>query len=199
MGLLERGQDAAEHDVGPLGPGRLAGELDEADELALHLGKGAPREGARGQVRLEVELGELGGELRVVEAREDLGGQADRSLGAVDEEELLLRADTAHAGLDTTFLAEPLERLDVVQERAHEQAQLVVALRIGDVVLAHRRRITGLCAPTKAGSAPSKVAERRADGVPYGRWRDAKGQDERARRRTRACASPRSSSACGCS
>ena len=61
-----------------------------------------------------------------------------RAERVVDQEDLLLRADTAPVGLDHALLEHGVERVHVPQHALHEEAHLLGVARCGDREFTHR-------------------------------------------------------------
>src|SRR6185503_3245598 len=112
--------------------------LEELVELPLHRGQTVAAPHHRVEVELEVELAELGGEVVVVgEVFEDLEVVVGGAPARGDEEELLLGADPAHAGLDGAAFEHPLDGTQVGEELLGELAEALGVELVGDVVGAH--------------------------------------------------------------
>ncbi len=166
-------QDAGQQHVRAATPGRVAGHADQLVELVLDAPQARAVEHLRGQVGLEVEARQLGGEARVGEALEHIGDHRGRSQAAVDQEHLLLGADPAHAGLEAVRLEHGLQRDHIVEQGLHEIAQLFLVDHRGDVLFAHVRA-RGACWPrsahtlTRALRATKRLAQTRGRRVSRG-------------------------------
>src|SRR6185503_19083546 len=128
--------------------------LEELVELPLHRGQtvAAPHHGV--EVELEVEAAELGGEVAVVgEVGQDLEVVVRRAPALVDEEELLLGTDPAHARLDGAALEHLLDGAQVGEQLPGELAQPFGVEIAFDVVAAH-----GGASLTQGESAACAVA-----------------------------------------
>ncbi len=124
IGLLEGRQDAGHDHVAAAGLGRLPRLAEQLAELPLHIAQTAAAEDVGVEVELEVEAGEFGREVRVLDGLEDLGGDRRRAPVGVDQKELLLGTDASHAGLEPLLLEHFFEGLNVLQEVAEKNPDL---------------------------------------------------------------------------
>ena len=113
------GQDPGEDGRRAFGGGGLGDGRQDGAKVGFEAREAGPAEDERLEIELEVEAGQLGGDARVVEAGEDLHGHGRRAPESVDEDELLLGPDPAHAGLEEPLVQHPLERLEIAQEGLH--------------------------------------------------------------------------------
>ena len=118
----------------------LAHARQQRVELLLHLRQAAAAPHLGVEVELDVEAAELGREVVVVlEIFEDLEVVAGGSPARRHQEQLLLGADAAHAGLDSTAFEHPLDGAQVGEQLAGELTQPFGVELVGDVVAAHFR------------------------------------------------------------
>ena len=132
----QRGQDAGQHHLGAVLVGLGLHLAQHVVQRGVHLGKALPAEGERREIDLEVEQGDLGGELRS-QVRQDLVGNGSRPPAAVDQEHLLLGADAPHARLDAAVADHLIERAQIRQQRLGEGTELRGVLVRGDVLTTH--------------------------------------------------------------
>ena len=116
------GQDAHQHRVHAERLGGRTRLADQRVELLLELGDAIAGERLRIAVRFDLELAELGREVAIAELVEHREHAIGRRVVLVDEEDLLLGADPAHAGLERLVAQHALERAHVREDRVHELA-----------------------------------------------------------------------------
>jgi hypothetical protein len=119
----------------------------------VHQADAVAGEQLRIAVGLELELTELGGEVRVLQPLEH-GHHAARGTPAiVEQEHLLLRADPPDVRLEQLVLEHVLQRTHVIEQRGHELALLLTLETPVDVLVfprahprVHSPRICGIMA-----------------------------------------------------
>ncbi len=135
--------------------GALLGVVEALADLPLELRQDAALEHARGDVDLDVELAELGHEVRVGDALEHPEVRERRVAGLVGEVELDLEADRAAVGVEARLGEHPRED---VEAAAHLLAITLAVLAAEDLrfdLLAHEARSLPVIGPTYA----KKVAQ----------------------------------------
>jgi hypothetical protein len=137
IALRQRRQDAGQHAARIELRGGFARALEQFVQLLFHLVEPAPRQPARRQVALEVELRQFGRELRVLQRIEHLQREVRRTVIPVDQEDLLFGADAPNAGFDLLGLDHAFEGAHVVEDRAHEAAIFLVVAGTGDFDFGH--------------------------------------------------------------
>jgi hypothetical protein len=125
-------QDTGQQDLDILLRRQPAQEIEPRFELLLHRRQAAGAEGARIEVDLEIEQAELGGVMRVVNLAEEIHRHGGGMPVVIDEKQLLLGADAAHAALDHPLFDHQAEGAQIDQQVAHEGAPLLAVGRSGD-------------------------------------------------------------------
>jgi hypothetical protein len=79
----------------------------------------------RVEIELEIEAGELGREVGIVDHFENLGGDWRRTPQLINQKQFLLGANAAHTSLEPFFLEHPLEGTNVLQEVPEKDPDLL--------------------------------------------------------------------------
>ena len=134
---LEGGQDAHQQRGGAQRRGGDAGGLHRLLEVALQGGEEGATQRRGVEVGLEVVAGELGGEVGAIEGLERGHGDGRGAAVGVDEEELLLDAHAAGAGLEAAIGPHDLKGLQLVEQRGGERAALLGGAEAADFLGTH--------------------------------------------------------------
>ena len=124
VGLAKGRQDPNQHHLGAAFVRRLPQTLQRGVELTLEPAEAIALEPQRIQIDLKVEQPQLGGVVGVRHPLQQLHGEHRRAPRRIHEEQLLLRSDAVHAGLDHALVEHALQRLNVTQQVRDERPKL---------------------------------------------------------------------------
>jgi len=110
---------------------------EELADLPLHVTQTRAAEGQGVEVELEVETGQLGRDMGIVDGLENLGGDGRRPPMLINQKELLLGADAAHPALEEILLEHLLECAHVPQKILEKDPDLLGLRMFSDVLLTH--------------------------------------------------------------
>ena len=149
-------QDTGEQDTGAFLLRRHIRGVNRVAQIFLQLSKAPAAKGLRWQVRLEVELSQLGGEAFIRESVEHIGRYRCRVAAFVDQSHLLLGTDPLDSGFEHSAFQHLLERPQIRQHCSSERANLTVVVRASNFVLPHVPDPTRLWPGAAATATPGR-------------------------------------------
>jgi hypothetical protein len=124
--LLQRGQNARQHDTGTDRVGGVIGLQQDLPQTGFHVTQKVAAEGCGIEICLEVESRQFGAETLVGDIFQYTVRNRRRKVLRVDDIHFLFDAHAAHIAFDQTFLDHDFERANVVQQRPHVGARTLL-------------------------------------------------------------------------
>jgi hypothetical protein len=178
VGLGQGGQDADHHQVGVGRGGPLLGRVEAGADPVLEAGQAPLGEPARGHIDFDIELSQLGDEVRIGDLSEYAGVAHRRVAGPVDQIELDLQPGQRRPRIEGRATQHPGEHVEIAPDLVPITRAILTAERLRLDIPTHRDHLrssrvgrvravgAGRCyrvwSSTQAPSRPRKCAMNRS-------------------------------------